>query len=661
MSDEFTCPSCWANIIVEPATGSCPECGDPLAMDTLHTDVLVQSSQSVAATAEYVRPMLFGQNTDIIDSTAERASRGPQVPEIPGHHSLRHLGAGGMSYVYYGVQDDPTQFVAIKVLHPACAGDFSQRRRFAAEMNALSQVQHPNVIPIITVGESDDRLYYTMQLMPHGSLHRQIRHDQPAHDFKAVARWLMQAGRGVAAGHALNILHRDIKPSNILLNDDDMAMIADYGLAKFLDEIDGQTQTQVVLGTANYMPPEQAMGRISQLNFRSDVYSLGATLYHMLTGQTPFKAASTAETLRKVIDEELPRPRSIHPSIPKPLERICLKAIEKNPADRYDSAEAFARDLARYLENQPTVGRPVSRTQKVGRFLKRNRVRIGMVTTALIVSLAIALRPAPKQPPVAEPPSTQFQIEAALARGEEVVLVGETGRPSYYRWTRGDAVLYPSDDSAIPARFQTAVISRMVLVEDPTTEHYRVHAEFHQEGGITNTGPMGLCFGFDHMVGDKLMSHSLEVQWSEFYGGAVNIPIDKGRMLSDEHSLSAHLKCDVTPDDNVFLGSDFISAFKFIPYDTPTAGWRTIEVDASPEGLQVRFQTADTQEKLEDAFFVPSYEIEECVTKRLEKYCAATGIPMPAERPKWTTRGTIGIRASNAIVSFRNVTLTPLE
>ena len=661
MSDEFSCPSCWADIIISPTSENCPRCGDPINVETVHTHALAHSSQSQVLTTGYVWPTAFGIDTDNLGNIPDRSDKVFKLPEVPHHHSLRYLGAGGMSQVCYGEQDHTNRAVAIKFLHPNFAGDDSQQKRFVSEMKAMGRVVHPNVMPIIAVGEYDSRLYYTMRYMSEGSLFQQIRRDQPASDFKTVARWMMQAGHGIAAGHALNILHRDIKPSNILLNDDGVAMIADYGLAKFLDETEGLTQSQAILGTSNYMSPEQAEGRISQLNFRSDVYSLGATLYHMLTGQTPFKAASTVETLRRVVHEELPRPRSIHPTIPEPLERICLKAIEKNPADRYESAEAFANDLARYLENQRPVGQPVTRIQKAGRLLKRNRVRIAMIATSLIVSLTVALRPAPKEPSVAESPTSRAELEAALGRGEEVTLVGPTGRPNYYRWQHGETTLFPTDGSDAPANLKTLVSSRLALVEDPMCDHYRIRAEFQQASTVRTKGLIGLWFGVDLPIEDQMLHYVVQMEWSEFYIGNPDSPIGNGQTYRDIHRLHGRLQADTYPENTLGIHTYGIDSFLFEPYHYKAEkSWRTIEIEVSPAGFQVKFQLDPPPAKLVDAFPVSSDRLNDDMNEYVKKYCNTVQIPEPEYQPIWTPRGPLGIRATSAIVSFRNVVLTPL-
>ena len=666
MSEPLNCPSCDLADVVPTKDGNCPTCGGPIVttQPNVPTD---RDTPDEPSTLDMT--VNYRTDSDPEDATESIAADGsvsptngvpsrpppPIIPRMPHHHSLELLGVGGMSHVYLGKQNHTNRPVAIKLLDSSFPSEGKTYKRFIAEMKALGQVNHPNVMDIVEVGDVYGRLYYTMECMADGSLYKKITKHKPANDFKQVARWLMQAARGVAAGHALGILHRDVKPSNLLLNSVDEAMVADYGLAKFMNEADGLTRTSDVIGTFNYASPEQAEGRIAQLDARSDVYSLGATLYHMLTGYVPFKAETSIEVCRKVIDEELPRPRSIHAAIPLSLERICVKAMEKLPSDRYESAEAFADDLERFLADQPPVGRPVSRLQKAKRVVHRNRVRVGMIATVLVVGLAVAVQPAPRKPP-----RPQEKIQAALQQGEEVVLVGATGRPDAYRWQIGEATLGPDDGIITPARFQTAELSRLVLVDDPMCDHYRITADFHHRS-VLGHGYIGLFFGFNQMIDGQSLHHAVEVEWSEFYGADRNNPIGNGRVVSDVHRVVGYMRLYIPNKQLTTALYGVEGNYYFTPFDTKQRKeWRKIEIEVSPEGLHVWFQTDRATNTMADAMFIRRDIIEDRIAKQQAIYRQKVGLPISTELVHWSPRGPIGIFAARSTLSFRNVVLTPM-
>ena len=225
-----------------------------------------------------------------------------------------------------------------------------------------------------------------MKLIEGGNLTAHIARlkDDPA----AVAALIAKVARAVHYAHQRTILHRDIKPSNILLAEHDEPYVTDFGLAKRIGPDSGTaaTLTGAVMGTPAYMPPEQARGGTKSVTTAADIYSLGATLYETLTGQPPFTADSSAEIMRLVLDHEPARPRSINPKLDRDLETICLKCLEKEPAQRYGSAEALAEDLERWRAGMPIMARPVPTWEKAVKWVKRRRVLAALV---LVSHLAI--------------------------------------------------------------------------------------------------------------------------------------------------------------------------------------------------------------------------------------------------------------------------------
>src|SRR5512140_1403481 len=206
-----------------------------------------------------------------------------------------------------------------------------------------------------------------------------------------AATYLRTIAGAVHFAHERNILHRDLKPSNVLIDATDQPRVTDFGLAKRLESGADLTLSGQVLGSPGYLPPEQASGQRGRIGRRSDVYSLGAILYHLLTGRAPFVGPEVADALRQVLNDEPVAPRLLNAKTPVDLETICLKCIEKEPARRYPTAQALAEELGRYLRNEPILSRPVSRTQKVWRWCRRKPALAGLGAGVSLLLLTVAV------------------------------------------------------------------------------------------------------------------------------------------------------------------------------------------------------------------------------------------------------------------------------
>jgi WD40 repeat protein/tRNA A-37 threonylcarbamoyl transferase component Bud32 len=313
------------------------------------------------------------------------------VPEIPDYQILEVIGPGGMGVVYKARQRSTDSIVALKVIRadrleglPA-----EQRRktveRFIAEAQAAAQLEHDHLVKVYQVGEWQGRPFYTMRYVEGSSLADLIK-GGPLEARRAAA-YLEQVARGVHEAHQHGILHRDLKPPNILVDArTDRPLVADFGLAKLLQAGEERTHSNEVMGTPPYMSPEQAQSA-ARVTVVSDVYSLGATLYALLTGRPPFRADTPMETLRKVIEEEPLPPRRVQPTVPRDLETICLKCLDKEPGKRYRSAEALADDLARWRVGEEIEARPL---RTLGRAVKwvRRRPAVSALLAALVLAIA---------------------------------------------------------------------------------------------------------------------------------------------------------------------------------------------------------------------------------------------------------------------------------
>ncbi len=291
------------------------------------------------------------------------------LPCILGDYELlEEVGRGGMGVVYRARQLSLRREVAIKmILRDRLASD-NERQRFFAEARATGQLQHSGIVPVYDVGEIDGRPYFAMQYLRGRTLLELITTGEL--DQREIALHMERMARAVHFAHASGILHRDIKPSNILIDESGQARLTDFGLAKQTDSAESLTRTGVVLGTPNYMSPEQASGKMGEIGPASDIYSLGAVLYHALTGRPPFVAKSTMDVLLQILEQDPPSPRLINPKIDRDLEMIVVRCLQKPPDLRYASAQALADDLLAYLKDEPVSARSGQFAQIVARWFR---------------------------------------------------------------------------------------------------------------------------------------------------------------------------------------------------------------------------------------------------------------------------------------------------
>jgi serine/threonine protein kinase len=300
-----------------------------------------------------------------------------------------------MGVVYKARQVSLDRIVAVKMILFGPLASAEQVRRFRTEASAAGCLQHPNIVAIHEVGLHEQQHYLVMDYVDGPNLGRLV-HDGPL-PAKRAAGYVKLIAEAVHYAHERGILHRDLKPSNVLIDSDDRPRVVDFGLAKRLaanSELGTQnselTLSGQVLGSPNYMPPEQAgAGRIKVGRY-SDVYSLGAILYHLLTGRPPFQAETVAQTLNLVTSTEPLSPRLLNPGVARDLETICLKCLEKGPGKRYPTAQALAAELARFLNDEPIQARPVNRLERAWRWCRRKPVVAGLLAS-LLVAFAVSL------------------------------------------------------------------------------------------------------------------------------------------------------------------------------------------------------------------------------------------------------------------------------
>ncbi len=384
-------------------------------------------------------PTLRPGSGEAKDPTAGSRTAHPELHRIGEFEIVRELARGGMGVVYVARHPRLDRQVALKVMLATGQTRQDQLERFAIEARAAARLRHPNIVGIHTLGEDRGRPYIVMDLIDGESLKDRIKRAGPL-DLREAARVTQRLAEALSYAHARAILHRDMKPANVLLSGDGEPMITDFGLAKDIRSPDneGLTDTGQVMGTPGYMPPEQADGKLDQIDRRADIYSLGATLYEMLTGRAPFAGGSLINLLHAVLTKEPEPLRKLRPDVDRELETICLKCLQKEPEQRYPSAKALADDVGRYLRDEPIVARPPTRLERAGKWLRRNRVLArGMgltVVVALVFVVALTVyylidlrqkeKAARDAARAAELAAAEAQRSATAAEGREMIVTG---------------------------------------------------------------------------------------------------------------------------------------------------------------------------------------------------------------------------------------------
>jgi hypothetical protein len=302
---------------------------------------------------------------------ADRSAPAPNGRSFGDYEILAEIGRGGMGVVYRVRQQSLNRVVALKMLLPGSLATAADLQRFRTEAEATAGLRHPNIVTVHEVGEFDSCHYYSMDFIDGVSLAQRL--SEGPLPGRVAARYVLAVARAMHHAHQHGILHRDLKPSNILIDRNDEPHVTDFGLAKRLHADRGQTRTGAVLGTPGYMAPEQAAGRTRDLGPATDVYGLGAVLYECLTGRPPFHAETAVDTMMQVVERDPAPPSLLNPNVERDLQTICLKCLEKDPRNRYASAEAVAEDLRRFLDGESISASSVNLLEYLGRTLERSQ------------------------------------------------------------------------------------------------------------------------------------------------------------------------------------------------------------------------------------------------------------------------------------------------
>lgn len=359
MCDPRTCSTCGTAIPALAPDGHCPACLLRIGLG-------------------------LGRQAPAPDTPASPLER---IRYLGDYELLEQIASGGMGVVFRARQLSLNRLVAVKMIRAGQFANETDVARFRREAEDAAQLDHPNIVPIYEVGEHHGQHYFSMKLIEGGSLATRLARPLSPMPLRDAAKLMVRIGRAVHYAHQRGILHRDLKPGNILLDVDGLPQVSDFGLAGRVESDSLMTLSGAILGTPAYMAPEQAAGR-KPLTTAVDIHSLGAVLYEMLTGQPPFRGASVVETLMQVRDAAPVPPRRCNPRVPRDLETICLKCLEKDPDHRYASADALAEDLERWLDHRPIRALPVTPLVRVVKWMRR---KPALATVVVALHLVAAL------------------------------------------------------------------------------------------------------------------------------------------------------------------------------------------------------------------------------------------------------------------------------
>jgi serine/threonine-protein kinase len=602
---------------------------------------------------------------DVLDETVSATSmavgrqlgRHEMVGKTVGQYRIDEvIGWGGMGVVYRARQLPLERDVALKMISAGYHASPKHLKRFEVEVKAVSRLKHVNVVLVFDVGDHEGLPFYSMELVEGGSLKDKLAAQGPFEPREA-ATLIATLARAIHAAHEKRVIHRDLKPGNILFALDGTPKVADFGLAKLMDDESGEqnrlTLTADMLGTAPYMAPEQAAGR--KTDFTTDVYALGAILYESLTGHAPFEGGSSARTIQLVQSTEVEPPSRHRSGIPFWLESICLKCLEKPPGRRYESAQALADDLDRWLQNERPREAP-GRIRRFSRWLRRHVALLLVsltlasgVTAAYLNSEDRALR----------------SIEASLKSGAKTQLIGVTGGPRWLKSVVGSSQSGVEKDKDGAFSVQSFGASLLLLAPDPKMDRYRISAQIrHDDSDVF--GGVGLFVAYASCPTDGPELHYFArisfngVRWQDLEDRK-SMPEDfKQRLnltpepLKNVPEIVAELSVDRTLGPGPSRPVGLARGAPFEALGTNSGVWHDVILEVTPDQV-----TGYLDGK---KFSVPDIQQETA----LNVFYSPDGVPAERPvgvevRPVFDPRGGLGLYVRGGQASFRSVLVTPLN
>ncbi len=396
------------------------------------------------------------ESEETVDGSSRAASR-PAADtdrDFGRYRLLVELGRGGMGIVWKAWDEELQRLVALKVIRSQEDVDEAQIQRFLREARLAAKLSHPHIVGVLDVGEHRGRRYFTSEFIQGRSLDVRMKAGLPV---KTAVAWMKAVAEALAYAHEHGVVHRDMKPGNILIDEKDHPFVMDFGLAKEVATADSQgsaplTMTGAILGTPQYMSPEQATGRGEDVGTASDQFSLGSVLYELIAGLPPFMGSGFRELLNAIIEQDPTPPSRLEPKVHRDLETICLKALEKDPAQRYESLSAMAEDLGRYLDGEPIAARPVSTVERLVRSAKRHRAVVIPVAAIALVAIAIGGWAVRSSMQTTREAHLREEESARAGRAEEALAKSAAVSAVFGRWTLVAPVLDAMESTQHDAR-----------------------------------------------------------------------------------------------------------------------------------------------------------------------------------------------------------------
>jgi len=626
---------------------------------------------------------------------------------------IRKIGQGGMGVVFLAEQISVhRRKVAVKLLPSASAMDSRMIERFKNEAHAAGCLQHENIVPVYSVGCERGQHFYAMQYIVGLTLEAIIKKlrslagqkassdpdntaayvpspgekqdnaadttplsglttEDSTHSpqyFDIIAQLGIQAAKGLDHAHQLYVIHRDIKPANLMVDSRNNLWITDFGLAQIRDNnltIPGQ-----LFGTLRYMSPEQALANRIVVDHRTDIYSLGATLYELLTLKPVVDGVGRAQILSQITFEDPKPPRRENHHIPRDLETIVLTALAKSPDRRYSTAKEMAEDLQRFLDREPIKARPEGWLRWIGRNSRRNASQFLTALSIVMSMLLLILLILNLQKPVVEHKPTPEEIErknqeeslAAHNRNlddkKSVTLIGKTGRPGYFRLMTDEnaakTVIGPEEEFTV----QNWDYGLVELLPDPRKQSFLFRAEVRHERQAHQESRVGIYFAHSQHQDDKKSTIHLHytVAINDLVDVAVPVNDEKGAPKGNPVWLQAHrhLSGGRVDHDKANLGQP---ATYFRPAKPVGAlgPWHEIAVEVRAKTIKVSWKDSSAVKPLEKLFSRAMIR---------EQAGWLTNVPnfnLPPNIPIFSSGGGLGLYVSLGVASFRNVTVEPLD
>lgn len=592
---------------------------------------------------------------DVPEDAAPRkqvANPGPREPRSIGKYRLlEKIGLGGMGVVYKAHDPDLRRDVALKMIRSGTFAHPSDVQRFLKESQTLAQLRHPNIIAIYDAGEHDGQPYFVMEYLQGGSvfLNRRRFMDSP----QSAVALVEKIARATAFLHHNHMLHRDLKPGNILLDEQGEPYLSDFGLVKWLDVGDELTRSHQRLGTPGYMAPEQTGLVDLPLGPWTDVWALGIILYELLTGKRPFEGKSQA-VIRQICEADTPSPSTANTELDRGLESIVLKCLQKDPRQRFGSAQELADELGRWLRQEPLSTRPPSPVKRLrswgGRHPRKLAAAVlGLMLAIVIPALWIGL----------DPDRPLRQLTDELRDGRPVALIGASGAPKWSRWLseKGAATLDAEGRFTLTSPAANGLLE---LVPEVPLESYRLRGKIRHYAcaPLGQVGVFVCCTSTPTRHGKAWFFHELTFDDVTSVDDRLNkrLAMPPAKLPGNPAVFNVSALADVGGPRQWTSGYSGTRVGRFQPTRPVGGRWREVAVEVTPEHVQMFFEDQSGAPRLwKDLDAILAQGVRETFEKDEQKFSFLAAVP-PMNR-----RGSLGIFVAHGAASFCEFVLEPLS